>query len=353
MNSNHDHHNNIAFEVLVAIATLAFIFLVADLYKAIVWAGILAILTNAGNRTVYERLGRRPNLAAGVSVALVTLLIVLPAIMVGSVIAAQVINLLDDLQSGSVDLSGFAAWLSSHLPGDWNIDEAVGEDLSGLDPRVSDVAVSGGAFVASKVVALLQGMAKVGFLLLVSLYLLFFFLRDGQQIRDAILHATPIRTRRKELLFQKIEDTTAATVKGIVLMGLIQGFLAGVAFLMLGIPNAFLGGFATAIASVIPAIGTAIVWLPVAIFLYVTGEWVKGTILMAFGVIVIGLVDNLLRPIIVGRDSRIPDWIVLISTLGGLAIFGLTGFVLGPLIAGVALVSWQIYGREIAPEGEE
>lgn len=353
MNSNQDHDNNVAFEALVAIATLAFIFLVADLYKAFVWAGVLAILSNSGNRALYEQLGHRPNLAAGISVTIVTLVIVLPAVLISSVIAAQVINLLDELQSGSVDLSGFFAWLSSHLPGDWNLDRAVGDNLSSIDPRVSGAAVSGGAFVASKVMVLVKGTAMVGFLLLVSLYLLFFFLRDGQQIRDAMLHATPIRMRRKELLFQKIEDTTAATVKGIILMGLIQGFLAGAAFLMLGIPNAILGGFATAIASVIPAVGTAIVWVPVSIFLFVTGEWIKGTILMAFGVIVIGLVDNLLRPAIVGRDSRIPDWIILVSTLGGLALFGLTGFVLGPLIAGVALVCWQIYGREIAPEGDE
>jgi predicted PurR-regulated permease PerM len=147
-------------------------------------------------------------------------------------------------------------------------------------------------------------------------------------------------------MFDKFAEVSRATIKGTMVVGLVQGFLGGLIFSILGIQGAVFWGVVMVILSVLPAVGTGLIWGPAAIFLIVSGEWVNGLILVAFGVLVIGLVDNLLRPILVGRDTKMPDYLILFSTLGGLGLFGITGFVLGPVIAALFLVVWQMYEED-------
>lgn len=135
-----------------------------------------------------------------------------------------------------------------------------------------------------------------------------------------------------------------ATVKGNLLVALIQGALGGLAFWFLGVSGALLWAVLMAALSLLPAIGAALVWLPVALYFLVTGALSQGLALSAYGVLVIGLVDNLLRPVLVGKDTRIPDYVVRITTVGGMAFFGINGFVLGPLIAAMFMSAWQISG---------
>jgi predicted PurR-regulated permease PerM len=136
-----------------------------------------------------------------------------------------------------------------------------------------------------------------------------------------------------------------ATVKGNLLVALIQGALGGLAFWFLGVSGALLWAGLMAALSLLPAVGAALVWLPVALYFLVTGALWQGLALSAYGVLVIGLVDNLLRPVLVGQDTRLPDYVVMISTLGGMAVFGINGFILGPLIAAMFLSAWQIFGE--------
>jgi predicted PurR-regulated permease PerM len=149
------------------------------------------------------------------------------------------------------------------------------------------------------------------------------------------------------LLFSKFGEVTRATIKGNMVIALIQGSLGGLIFWALGIPGALLWGVVMAVLSLIPAVGPAIVWVPVSIYLFASGENVKAIILIAFGAGVIGLVDNILRPILVGRDTKLPDYIVLLSTLGGLALFGINGFVIGPVIAALFIAFWGIFMRDV------
>jgi len=137
-----------------------------------------------------------------------------------------------------------------------------------------------------------------------------------------------------------------ATVKGTLVIGLVQGFLGGVIFAILGIQGAVFWGVVMAILSLLPAIGAGLVWGPAAIFLLVAGQWIKGLILVAFGVLVISMVDNLLRPVLVGRDTKMPDYLVLLSTLGGLSLVGISGFILGPVIAALFIALWQMYEQD-------
>jgi predicted PurR-regulated permease PerM len=160
---------------------------------------------------------------------------------------------------------------------------------------------------------------------------------------------------RERMLFAKFGEVTRATIKGNLVIAVIQGTLGGLIFWVLGIPGALLWGVVMAVLSLIPAVGPAIVWVPVSLYLFATGDNVKGIVLVAFGAGVIGLVDNILRPILVGRDTKLPDYIVLLSTLGGLGLFGINGFVIGPLVAALFIAFWGIFIREVhvlAPDSD-
>jgi predicted PurR-regulated permease PerM len=152
---------------------------------------------------------------------------------------------------------------------------------------------------------------------------------------------------RERLLFAKFGEVTRATIKGNLVIAVVQGSLGGIIFGILGIPGALLWGVVMAVLSLIPAVGPALIWLPVSLYLFAIDENTKAIILIGFGAGVIGLIDNILRPILVGRDTKIPDYIVLLSTLGGLGLFGVNGFIIGPLVAALFMAFWGIFIREI------
>ncbi len=160
----------------------------------------------------------------------------------------------------------------------------------------------------------------------------------SKQIRSAI----PLPDELQRNLFGKFTNVTRATIKGSLVVAIVQGALGGLIFWFLGISAPVLWAVVMAFLSLLPAVGTGIVWLPVAIYLLATGATWQGVVLIAYGVLVIGLVDNILRPILVGKDTQMPDYVVLISTLGGMAVFGLNGFVIGPLIAAMFIAVWSV-----------
>jgi predicted PurR-regulated permease PerM len=175
------------------------------------------------------------------------------------------------------------------------------------------------------------------------LYLLFFLLRDGKALAERIKQAIPLGADQKTALFSRFADVVRATVKGGILVAIVQGALGGLAFWFLGIHAALLWAVVMAFLSLLPAVGAALVWLPVAIYLLTSGAMWQGIGLIAYGVLVIGMVDNILRPALVGKGTKLPDYVVLISTLGGIEVFGLNGFVIGPLIAAIFMVTWEIF----------
>lgn len=177
------------------------------------------------------------------------------------------------------------------------------------------------------------------------IYLLFFLLRDGESVVLRVRKAIPLHVDLKVALIDKFAAVVRATVKGDILVAILQGSLGGLVFWFLGIHAPVLWAVLMAFLSLVPAVGAAIVWLPVAIYLLAIGATWQGLVLIAFGTFVIGLVDNFVRPILVGKDTKMPDYLVLISTISGLQMFGLNGFVLGPVIAAVFLTVWGIFSE--------
>ena len=178
------------------------------------------------------------------------------------------------------------------------------------------------------------------------LYLGFFLVRDGERIRTLLIRALPFGDHREEMLFARFAQMLRATVRGTLLVAIAQGTLGGIIFALLDIRGPVLWGVIMTLLSLIPVVGAAVIWLPVAGYLLATGEYASGGILMAYGVCIIGLADNVLRPVLVGRDTKLPDFMVLLSTLGGFALFGLDGFITGPVLAVLFVTIWQIFMDE-------
>ncbi|MNP20825.1 putative inner membrane protein [compost metagenome] len=216
-------------------------------------------------------------------------------------------------------------------------------DLAGLRDKITKGALQGSQFFATQVFSFGQGTFDFLVSFAVMLYLLFFFLRDGAELARKIRAAVPLAEQQKRRLQLKFNRVVRATVKGNLLVAITQGTLGGIIFWMLDIPSALVWGVLMAFLSLLPAVGAGIVWAPVAVYFVATGAVWQGAVLAAFGVFVIGLVDNVLRPLLVGKDTKMPDYLILISTLGGLAVFGLNGFVIGPLIAALFMSSWAIF----------
>ena len=177
------------------------------------------------------------------------------------------------------------------------------------------------------------------------LYSMFFFLIDGRKILEKILYYIPLGHEEEELMLDRFRSITRATIKGTIVIGIIQGSLGGIGFYFAGINGAAFWGTIMIILSIIPGIGTALIWVPAVVYLVATGDITKGLILGAYCAAIVGTVDNVLRPVLVGRDAQMPDLLILLGTLGGIFLFGVIGFIIGPVICGLFLTVWEIYGQ--------
>ena len=200
-----------------------------------------------------------------------------------------------------------------------------------------------GQWVASNAVRAGTGTLNFTLSLFLMIYLLYFFLRDGTAIIDRLVQVLPLGDERERALFARFAQVVRATVKGTFVIGAVQGLIGGVTFAFLGINGAILWGVLMALLSLLPAVGAALVWVPAAVMLFAREDYVGGGILVFVGVAVIGLADNLLRPLLVGRDTRMPDYLILLATLGGLGTYGVSGMIIGPLIAALFITVWEMF----------
>ena len=333
---------------LLVVVSIGFFLLLWGFWEPIFWAAVLGVLFRPVETRLAARLQGRETLATVLTLILIFFTVLVPAIFLASVVAVEAAGVYERIQSGELDYGVVVRWIQGLLPqfGEWTA--RFGVDLNDLQQKLSAAAVTGTRFITSLALSAGQNAATFVVMFFLMLYLLFFILRDGSRILQHLHRAIPLPDEQERRLFDKFSEVARGTVKGTLLVGLVQGFLGSMIFLILGIQGAVFWGLVMVILSVIPAVGTGLVWGPAAIFLFIDGSWIKGLILVAYGVLVIGLVDNLLRPILVGRDTKMPDYLILFSTLGGLSLFGITGFVLGPVIAALFLATWRMYGEEPA-----
>lgn len=331
--------------VLLIAVSVAFAWILWPFYGAILWATVLAIVFAPLYRRLFSAMGGQRNLAALASMLIIVTLVILPLTLTAASLLQEATNLYETIEAGQTDFGQAIKQVIDALP-TWATDilNRLGlTDLSAIQSRFSAALVQGSKAIAAQALSVGKGTANFIISLFIMLYLLFFFLRDGAALAGRIKDAIPLPAGQKRELFTKFTIVTRAMFKGTLLVAIVQGALGGFIFWVLGIHAPVLWGVVMGLFSLLPAVGAAAVWVPVAIYFLATGAIWEGVVLIAFGAFVIGLVDNLLRPFLVGKDTELPDFVVLISTLGGIAIFGLNGFVIGPVIAAMFIAVWDIF----------
>jgi predicted PurR-regulated permease PerM len=337
------------FVALLVAVTLAFLWLIQSFLQPIFWAIALGIVVYPLHARFVSRLRGRTSLAAIVSVITVVVVVILPLIGVGAAVTREGAALYERLSAGELGMGSLYAQVQESMPRVSATLERFGVDPARLESQLSSAAVTASRYIASRALSLGQDTVRVTLFFFLMLYLLFFFLRDGPRLLEGLVRALPFGDERERHLLERFAAVSRATIKGTLVVGIAQGTIGGAAFAILGIGAPVLWGVVMALLSILPAVGPALVWLPAAIWLIASGNIVAGIVLILIGVFVIGLVDNLLRPILVGRDTRMPDYLILLSTLGGLAGFGLAGIIIGPIIAAFFLSIWQMAEQEFKP----
>ena len=350
-----DHYETIRRTTLVVLAaaiTLLFLWMIRDFLMALLLAAIVA----GGLRPVYRRLlgvvGGRRSVAAGITLTLLSLLVIVPLIAFGAIVTEQAVDL------------GKAAqpWVREQLGSAGAFDNLVARfpELAALRPyrdqiiqKLGEFGSSLGALAVTALTSAAQQLVTFALLLFVMLYAAFYFLTDGPAILRKILFYSPLPSEDEDRMVGRFLSVARATVKGTLVIGAIQGALGGIAFFVAGIPGSAFWATVMGVLSVIPGLGAAIVWVPGVAYLFVMGKTGAAVGLLLFSALVVGSVDNVLRPWLVGKDTKLPDLLILLATLGGIVLFGAVGFIIGPIIAALFVTVWDIYGevfRSVLPE---
>ena len=331
---------------LLIATSLAFAWILLPFYGAILWGAIIALLFAPLYRRLLPQLGQRRNLAALLTLLVVLIIVILPLSLVAAALVHEATLVVQRIGAGEINPGRYLHGVFDALPESiTSLLHRVGlGDFESLQQRISSAFAQGGRFMATQALGIGQNTFDFIARLCIALYLAFFLMRDGDAVARAVRRAIPLASAHKQQLFDKFNTVIRATVKGSLLVAAVQGTLGGIAFWALGVGGALLWAVLMALLSLLPVIGSALVWLPVALYFVATGALWKGFGLIAYGLLVIGLIDNLLRPMLVGKETHIPDYVVMIATLGGLAVFGIHGFVLGPTIAAMFIAVWHLYG---------
>ena len=344
-----------AFLILLAVLTVALAAIIWPFYGAVFWGAVLAILFEPLYRKLAARLRNRRTLAALMTLSVILVMVILPLALVAISLVQEVSAMYQRVRTGQVDFGTYFAQIMGALPS-WAsaLLERLGlDDLAVLQAKLTAAINQRGQAFAARAVDFGQDALDLVVGFCIAMYLLFFLLRDGAAVAREIRAAIPLEPDVKARLLERFTTVIRATVKGNVLVAAAQGALGGLAFWTLGVHAPMLWAVVMAFLSLLPAVGAALIWGPVALYLLATGHLGQGLGLIAFGVLVIGLIDNVLRPILVGKDTRMPDYVVLISTVGGLALIGINGFVIGPLVAAMFMSAWQILAAERAAADAE
>ncbi len=338
--------------VLLVLASVALGWILWPFYGTIMWGAIIALLFAPLYRWLVPRLRHQRNSAALLTLTVATVVLVIPLALVTAALAREAAAIYVHLQTGEWNAGRYFRGVFDALPG-WAVSllERIGLGrFDAVQRRAVSALAELSQFLGGQAVGI--GQDTFGFVasLFIALYLAFFLIRDGDVVTRAMRRAIPLTLAHKRELATTFATVVRATVRGSLLVAAIQGALGGLAFWALGVHAALLWAVLMAFLSLLPAIGAALVWVPVVVYFLVTGAIWQAVALTAWGLLVIGLVDNLLRPILVGRDTRLPDYVVMITTLGGIAVFGINGLVIGPAIAAMFFSVWHLYSTTRADE---
>ena len=333
-----------AFLLLVVVSISAvFLSMISKFLLTILLAGIFSGLAHP----LYERFcrllkGRRSG-ASLLTLVVIVLVILVPLGLLLTVVTAQAFKVGESISPWVQDKLNhpdqIMLWLQAQ------------PFYAKIEPFQDDILTKAGqavglvsGFLINSLSQATSGTVQFFFLLAIMLYTMYFFLIDGHKLLDRILYYLPLADEDEQQLLARFGSVTRATLKGTAVIGLLQGSLAGLAFAVVGIGSPVFWGTLMVVLSVIPGIGTGLIWVPAAVILAAGGHWASGIGLALFCALIVGSIDNFLRPRLVGKDTQMPDLLIFLGTLGGIMMFGVLGFIVGPIVAALFVTSWEIYG---------
>jgi predicted PurR-regulated permease PerM len=335
---------------------------ISVLFIAVIWPFLQPLLLAAIFAGLFQPLYRwltrlfrgRKSLAAVLTLVILFVLVAGPVSAFVGLVVQQAIGISNEALPWLQQHFGAATSFNAH---DWLVRRFPA--LADYVPQQTEIvegagrlAKAAGGFLVASATQFTAGTASFLLNLFVMLYAMFFFLRDGRKVLEKIFYYTPLNHEDEVRVLERLRSVTRATIKGTLVIGAIQGALAGIGFWAAGIQGSAFWGTVMAVLSVVPGIGAALVWVPAVIYLFIMGETLTAVLLFSWCAAVVGTVDNILRPSLVGKDAKMPDLLILVGTLGGLFLFGPIGFIIGPLVCGLFLTVWDIYGttfRDVLP----
>ncbi len=328
--------------LLIAISAL-FLSMIYDFLMALFLAALFSALVHPMYKRFERWFGGRRALASMVTLLLMVAVVLIPLVGLLGIVVGQAIRVGESV----------TPWIQHQLSQPGALSELLEKIpfYEHIAPYRDVIFRKAGELVGIVSKFFIDGlsaftMGTVSFLLMffILLYAMFFFLMDGEKLLAKILYYLPLEDQEEQRMLERFTSVTKATLKGTAVIGILQGGLAGAALWGVGIPSAVFWGAIMAVLSIIPGIGTGLVWGPVAIVLLAGGHYAKGIGLVVFCGVVVGSIDNFLRPRLVGKDTQMHDLMILLGTLGGIAMFGVIGVIIGPIIAGLFVTVWEIYG---------
>jgi predicted PurR-regulated permease PerM len=340
---NQDAVNKSVLALMVIAISALFFSMIHQFLMAIFLAGLFSALA----RPVYRRLkisfkGHR-HLASVTTLLLMIFVVLIPLMLLVGIIVGQAIDVGQSITpwiKQTIEQPDRISAYLQHLP---FYDQLVPYREIILE-RAGKIVGSISKWIVGGLSQATLGTANFVFMAFVFLYTMYFFQMDGDRLVRKILYYLPLNSEDEGLMMSKFTSVTRATIKGTMLIGILQGGLAGGAFAVAGIDNAVFWGTVMAVLSIIPSVGSALVWLPASIILIAQGSVAGGAGLLLFCGVVVGSLDNVLRPILVGKDTKMHELMIFFGTLGGIMMFGITGIFIGPLIASLFVTIWELYG---------
>lgn len=347
---NIDKKHLTVFFALLGIITVIFLLLLRPFIIPIIWAAIIGSILHPVYRRLVERI-HSPDQAAMIMVIITVTIIIIPLTILGSLLLAESLDLYNSLEMDVGELLNkinetFAKG-GTYLP----LSSFKG-DVTFLKDHLTEILKNISNFLWQNLKSITHNTVIFVVQFAIMLYTLYFFFRDGERIREWVMHRLPLSEQQEKILHERFRATAIATIKVTVIIGGVQGFIGALLFLALKIKGALTWGVLMMGTSIIPGVGSSIVWVPAGLIMIMMGNIWKGIVILIVGFLIISMIDNLLRPTLLGQDVQMHPLLIFLSTLGGINLFGLSGFVLGPIIASLFVAFWTMY-TDVFPPGEK
>ncbi|MCX5822526.1 MAG: AI-2E family transporter [Deltaproteobacteria bacterium] len=333
--------SNILFFVILGMATILFLYLLKPFFFPIFWAAVIAGVFMPFYSRINGKLNR-PNLSTAILFLLIVLILLLPVGIVGTLVFNESVQIYATLSPDAKYMDRNLQHLINSIS-DNSIAHLFHINKAFLIAKSTEVAQGITNYIFVHLTELTQNTLGLLVQFAIMLYTLFFFVRDGDRFLRMAMKILPLGMGREKFLYERFIVTARSTLKVTLIIGGIQGTLGGIVFLVTDVEGALIWGLLMILMAIVPLVGCSIIWAPAGILMLLTGHIWEGVLILAVGFLVISTVDNLLRPILIGKDVEMHPLLIFLSTLGGIILFGFSGFVIGPVVTSLLIAIWEMY----------